>query len=105
MDAQLEGSNPKLATVKYVNVLPENKIGDYRENNRVDYRPAPTTIPYFDGAQSYLHIEVQSDCTFAQGNSGNPSTAAPPVCFPAHVGANSLINRCLVRSSDNGVVL
>ena len=105
MDAQLEGSNPKLATVKYVNVLPENKIGDYRENNRVDYRPAPTTIPYFDGAQSYLHIEVQSDCTFAQGNSGNPSTAAPPVCFPAHVGANALINRCLVRSADNGVVL
>ena len=105
MDAQLEGSNPKLATVKYVNVLPENKIGDYREQNRVDFRPSATTIPYFDGAQSYLHIEVQSDCTFAQGNSANPSTAAPPVCFPAHVGANALLNRCLVRSADNGVVL
>ena len=105
MDASLEGSNPKLSTVKYVNVLPENKIGDYKELNRVDFKPSPSSIPYYDGKQSYLHIEVQSDSTFAQGNSANPSTAAPPVCFPAHVGANALINRCLIRSADNGVVL
>jgi hypothetical protein len=105
MDANLEGSNPKLQTIKYVNVLPENKVGNYKELNRVDYKPSPSTIPYFDGKQSYLHVEVQSDCSFAQGNSANPPTAAPPVCFPAHIGANALINRCLVRSSDNGVVL
>lgn len=105
MNSQLEGSNPKLASVKYVNVLPDNKISDYKELNRVDFRPQPSSIPYFDGKQSYIHVEVQSDSTFVQGNSANPSTASPPVCFPAHVGASALFNRVLVRSADNGVVV
>ena len=105
MDAQLEGSNAKLQTIKYINVLPENKVGNYKEQNRVDFMPAPSVAPYFDGAQSYLDINVTNGSTFAQGDSGNPSTASPPVCFPAHIGANALFNRCLVRSRENGVVL
>ena len=105
MDAQLQGSNPKLQTIKYANILPEGKQGNYVENNRVDFMPEATTCPYFDGAQSYLNVQVRNTSTFAQGNSGNPSTANPPVCFPAHIGANVLFNRCLVRSRENGVVL
>ena len=105
MDAQLEGSNPKLQTVKYVNLLPNGKQGDYTAQNRIDYMPDPTTVPYFDGKQSYLNLQITNTSTFQQGNSGNPATADPPMCFPAHMGANAIINRCLLRAKDNGQVI
>lgn len=105
MDAQLEGSNPKLQTVKYVNLLPSGKQGDYTQLNRIDYMPDPTTVPYFDGKQSYLNLQITNTSTFQIGNSGNPITADPPMCFPAHMGANAIINRCLLRAKDNGQVI
>ena len=105
MDAQLEGSNPKLQTVKYVNLLPNGKQGDYTAQNRIDYMPDPTTVPYFDGAQSYLNLQITNTSTYNDGNSGNPSTASPPMCFPAHMGANAVINRCLLRAKENGQVI
>ena len=105
IDANLEGSNPKLQTVKYINILPEGKVADYKQNNRVDFMPDPSTAAYFDGKQSYINIEVTNDSTFVQGNSPVAPTAAPPVCFPAHIGANAMINRCLIRSKENGQVI
>jgi len=105
MNLELQGSNPKLQTVKYVNILPEGKQGQYKQNERVDFQPDPSTNPYFDGKQSYLNIRVRNTSTMAQGNSANAVTAAAPLCFPAHIGANSLINRCLVRARDNAQVI
>ena len=35
MDAQLEGSNAKLQTIKYINVLPENKVEIQKEQENV----------------------------------------------------------------------
>ena len=105
MSGNMEGNNPKLQTIKYVNTLPEGKIGNYTQNNRVDFMPDPSTAPYFDGAQSYLNIQVRNTSTFDQGNSVSASTAIPPMCFPVHVGANSLINRCVIRSKDNSQVI
>ena len=105
MDAQLQGSNPKLQTVKYVNILPEGKQGQYTQNERVDFMPDPSTVPYFDGKQSYLNIRVRNTSTFAIGNSANAATAATPLCFPAHIGANAMINRCLIRAKDNSQVI
>ena len=104
IDANLQGSNPRLQTIKYVSVLPSGKLGDYTENNRVDFMPDPTTNPYFDGAQSYLNIQVRNTSTYNQGN-GNAPTATPPLCFPAHVGANAMINRCVVRSKQDNQVI
>ncbi len=105
MSAELQGSNPKLQTVKYVNILPSGKQGQYKQNERVDFMPDPSTNPYFDGKQSYLNIRVRNTSTLAKGNSANAVTAAAPLCFPAHIGANSLINRCLVRARDNSQVI
>ena len=105
MDAQLAGSNPKLQTVKYVNLLPSGKQGDYTAQNRLDYMPDPTTVPYFDGKQSYLNLQITNTSTFDIGNSGSSATADPPMCFPAHMGANAIINRCLLRAKDNGQVI
>ena len=105
MDATLESNNPKLQNVKYVNILPEGKQANYKQLERVDYMPDPSTAPYFDGAQSYLNIQVRNTSTFDIGNSGNPATAAPPVCFPANMGVNAIFNRVLVRAKDNGQVI
>mgnify|MGYP003660358678 FL=1 len=105
MDANLEGSNPLLQQVKYVNLLPEGKVSGYTQNNRVDFRPDPATCAYFDGKQSYLNIEVTNTSTFQQGNSATAATAKPPLCFPAHVGANAMINRLLIRANENGQVI
>ena len=102
MDAVLEGNNPKLQTVKYTNHLPEGKLGNYRQNERVDFMPDPSTSPYFDGKQSYLHIEVTNDSTFTTNGAVG---VVPPLCFPAHIGANALINRCVVRAKDNSQVI
>ena len=105
MDANLQGSNPKLQTIKYVNVLPSGKLGDYTQNNRVDFMPDPVTCSYFDGKQSYLNIQVRNTSTYQQGNSATAPTAVPPMCFPAHVGANALINRCVIRSKNDNQVI
>tara|TARA_R110001592_G_scaffold2789_3_gene15806 strand:- start:431 stop:2161 length:1731 start_codon:yes stop_codon:yes gene_type:complete len=107
MDAQLQGSNPKLQTVKYVNILPEGKQGKYKQNERVDFMPDPSTVPYFDGKQSYLNIRVRNTSTFVAGNSANAisATVGTPLCFPAHIGANAMINRCLIRAKDNSQVI
>ena len=105
MNAILQGNNPKLQTVKYTNVLPEGKLGNYKQNDRVDFMPNPATCPYFDGAQSYLNIQVRNTSTFDDGNSANPSTAAVPLCFPANMGINAVINRCLIRAKDNSQVI
>ena len=102
MDAVLEGNNPKLQSVKYTNHLPEGKLGDYRQNERVDFMPDPATSPYFDGKQSYLHIRVTNTSTFTTNAAVG---VIPPLCFPAHIGANALINRCVVRSKDNSQVI
>jgi len=102
MDAVLEGNNPKLQSVKYTNHLPEGKLGDYRQNERVDFMPDPSTSPYFDGKQSYLHIRVTNTSTFTTNAAVG---VIPPLCFPAHIGANALINRCVVRSKDNSQVI
>lgn len=104
LNAEVSGSSPKLQQVRYVNVLPEGKQGDYSQNNRVDFMPDPVTAPYFDGAQSYLNIRVRNTSTFQQGNSASSADAVPPLCFPAHIGVNALINRCVERSND-GVVI
>ena len=104
MNANFEGSNPKLQQVKYINILPEGKISNYTQNNRIDFKPDSATAAYFDGKQSYLNIEVTNTSTFNNGN-GNAATAAPPMCFPAHVGANAVINRLLIRSEQNGQVI
>ena len=98
----LQGTNPKLQTVKYTNHLPEGKLGNYKENERVDFMPDPSTSPYFDGKQSYLHIKVTNTSKFTSNASANVS---PPLCFPAHIGANALINRCVVRAKDNSQVI
>ena len=103
-NAMLDGSNPKLQQVKYVNLLPEGKQGDYTQQNRIDFMPDPVTTPYFDGAQSYLNLEIRNTSTFSAGN-GNPPTASPPLCFPAHMGANAVINRMLLRAKENGQVI
>jgi len=104
IDATLQGSNPKLQTIRYVNVLPSGKLGDYTQDNRVDFMPDPTTAPYFDGAQSYLNIQVRNTSTYTQGN-GNAPTATPPMCFPANMGVNALINRCVIRSKQDNQVI
>lgn len=105
MDANLEGSNPMLQQVKYINLLPEGKVSNYTQNNRVDFKPDPSTAAYFDGKQSYLNIEVTNKSTYTIGNSANPATAVPPTCFPAHIGANAIFNRCLIRAEENGQVI
>lgn len=105
MNAMMTGSNPKLQQVKYTNILPEGKLGNYKQNDRVDFMPNPSTAPYFDGAQSYLNIQVRNTSTFDDGNSANPSTCPPPLCFPANMGVNAAINRCLIRAKDNSQVI
>ena len=105
IDASLQGSSPKIQQIRYLNVLPSGKLGDYTENNRVDFMPDPTTCPYFDGAQSYLNIQVRNTSTYVQGDSANAPTASPPMCFPAHVGVNALINRCVIRSKQDNQVI
>tara|TARA_R100000654_G_scaffold12996_2_gene28267 strand:+ start:3413 stop:5122 length:1710 start_codon:yes stop_codon:yes gene_type:complete len=102
MDAVLQGNNPKLQTVKYTNHLPEGKLGNYSQNERVDFKPDPSTSPYFDGKQSYLHIKVSNSSTWTTNAAADVS---PPLCFPAHVGANALINRCVVRAVGNSQVI
>lgn len=105
MTADLQGSNPKLQTVKFVNILPEGKVSSYKENERIDFMPDPTTASYFDGAQSYLNLQVRNTSTWNIGNSANPATADTPLCFPANMGANAIVNRCLIRAKDNGQVI
>ena len=107
LSADLQGSNPKLQSVRYVNVLPEGKQGDYTQNNRVDFQPDPITNPYFDGAQSYLNINVENTSTFNVGNSGiaPANVAATPMCFPAHIGVNAIFNRALLRAKENSQVI
>jgi len=102
MSGVLEGNNPKLQTVKYTNHLPEGKLGNYKQNERVDFMPDPSTSPYFDGKQSYLHIEVTNDSTFTTNAAVG---VAPPLCFPAHIGVNAIINRCVIRAKDNSQVI
>ena len=102
VDGVLQGNNPKLQTVKYTNHLPEGKLGDYKQNERVDFMPDPSTSPYFDGKQSYLHIKVTNDSTWTTNAAAG---VAPPLCFPANVGVNAIINRCVVRARDNSQVI
>jgi hypothetical protein len=89
-------NNPKLQSVNYVTILPEGKTSGYKPGQQIDYKIDPIQFPYIDGKQSYLLLNVTPDVSFS--NAG--ATAKPGVCFPAHMGANSLVNRLVCRSND-----
>lgn len=91
-------SDPKLQSVSYVTILPEGKQSGYKPRERIDYKINATENPYFDGSKSYLLLNVNSDCAFS--NAAAAITAAPPVCFPANMGANALVNRLVARVND-----
>ena len=71
--------SPKLQSIKYVNILPSGKLGQYKENEQIDFK--------IDA--------VQNTSTWANGAGG-----AVPMCFPANMGANALINRLTLSTGD-----
>ena len=90
-------NNPKLQSVNYVTILPEGKTSGYKPQQQIDYKIDPIQFPYIDGKQSYLLLNVTPDVSFSNA----AATAAPGVCFPANMGANSLVNRLVLRSNDD----
>lgn len=91
-----QSNNPKLSSVNYVTILPEGKTSNYKPGQQIDYKIDPIQFPYIDGKQSYLLLNVTPNVSFS--NAG--ALASPPVCFPANMGANSLVNRLVCRSGD-----
>tara|TARA_R110002020_G_scaffold125423_1_gene282667 strand:- start:9891 stop:11639 length:1749 start_codon:yes stop_codon:yes gene_type:complete len=89
-------NNPKLSSVNYVTILPEGKTSGYKPQQQIDYKIDPIQFPYIDGKQSYLLLNVTPEVKF----SNTSATAKPGVCFPANMGANSLVNRLVCRSND-----
>ena len=96
IDSQVETSDPKMQSVSYRTILPEGKTSDYSPGQRIDYKINSTENPYFDGSKSYLLLKVESRCQFAEAS----ATAPVPVCFPANMGANVLVNRLVARVND-----
>ena len=96
INSQVETSDPKMQSVSYRTILPEGKTSGYVPGQRIDYKINSTENPYFDGSKSYLLLNVQSKCTFSEVG----ATCPPPVCFPANMGANVLVNRLTARVND-----
>jgi hypothetical protein len=88
--------NPKLQSVSYTTILPEGKTSGYKPGQQVDFKIDPVQFPYIDGKQSYVLLNITPNVAF----SNTSATAAPPVCFPPHMGANALVNRLTCRVND-----
>ena len=88
--------NPKLQSVSYTTILPEGKTSGYRPGQQVDFKIDPVQFPYIDGKQSYVLLNVTPNVSFTNTS----ATASPPVCFPANMGANSIVNRLVCRVND-----
>lgn len=80
---------PGLQSVKYKTILPMGKVGEYKQNERLEF-VIPPDIAYFDGKQSYLNI-VMRNLSQDDGNAPFPS------CFPPHVGAHAIVNRLQIQ--------
>ena len=87
--------SPKLQSIKYVNILPSGKLGQYKENEQIDFKIDAVQNPYFDGSKSYLLVKVTNTSTWANGAGGDI-----PMCFPANMGGNALINRLTLSTGD-----
>ena len=96
IDSQVETNSAKLQSVSYRTILPEGKTSGYRPGERIDYKINSTENPYFDGSKSYLLLNIESKCEFAEAT----ATAPVPACFPANMGANVLVNRLTARVND-----
>ncbi len=93
------GSNAKLASVSYVTILPEGKTSGYKPEQQCDFKIDPVQYPYIDGKQSYLLLNITPNVDFSNA-SVKAAGVKPPVCFPAHMGANSIVNRLVCRVND-----
>lgn len=87
-----------LANVKFTTVLPDQKTSGYGPNERMSFTLDAAELPFVDGKQSYLLVEVESTSTWASGNAA--STAAPPVCLMPHLGVQGLFERATLRSQN-----
>ena len=80
---------PGLQSVKYKTILPMGKVGEYKQNERLEF-VIPSDIAYFDGKQSYLNV-VMRNLSVDEGDAPFPS------CFPPHVGAHAIVNRLQIQ--------
>lgn len=87
-----------LADVKFTTVLPEQKTSGYGPNERMSFTLDSAELPYIDGKQSYLLVEIESTSKWTSGNAA--STAAPPVCLMPHLGVQGLFERATLRSQN-----
>ena len=81
---------PGLQTVKYKTILPMGKVGNYIQNERLEFI-IPPDIAYFDGKQSYLNIVIRNQSTC------ETNEFPYPACFPPHIGAHAIVNRLQIQ--------
>ncbi len=89
-----------LQQVKYTSILPDGKVSQYKENEKVQFT-LPTRYAYIDGKQSYFLIEVDNTST----QTGAAADYTFPVVYQSHIGASALIERIQIQELPSSKVL
>lgn len=89
-----------LQQVKYTSILPDGKVSQYKENEKVQFT-LPTRYAYIDGKQSYFLIEVDNTST----QTGADASYNFPVVYQSHIGASALIERMQIQELPSSKIL
>ncbi len=89
-----------LQQVKYTSILPDGKVSQYKENEKVQFT-LPTRYAYIDGKQSYFLIETDNTST----QTGADPAYIFPVVYQSHIGASALIERIQIQELPSSKVL
>lgn len=96
-------SKSVLSSVRYSSIRPDNKTTGYVPGDRAEFT-IPTDMPYIDGKQSYLYLEVRNTSTYANVDDGTVINIPAPTMFYPHIGAASLFER-MTLNDLNGKAL
>jgi hypothetical protein len=91
-------SQPKsiLSSVRYSSIRPDNKTTGYVPGDRAEFT-IPTDMPYLDGKQSYIYLEVRNTSTYKNVEDGADIDIPAPTMFYPHVGASGLFERMTLQ--------
>jgi len=92
-----------LANVRYTSIRPDNKTTGYVEGDRAEFT-IPSDVPYIDGKQSYLYLEVRNTSLFKDVEDGAEIQIPAPTMFYPHVGVAGLFER-MTLADLNGKAL
>jgi hypothetical protein len=92
-----------LSSVRYSSIRPDNKTTGYVPGDRAEFT-IPTDMPYIDGKQSYLYLEVRNTSQYANVDDGTVINIPAPTMFYPHIGAASLFER-MTLNDLNGKAL